>query len=133
MFCWCYTRFVCLLHRCDAGGVIPSCDFVKLLTVHVSRVEVLFFRVSFVGFCEPICLAQGEGSCAPIKNLASRPARCARLLAFRKGKGRQRVGAAGKGGVVKAGVPKFHVMITHYEVRCVLTGRRRGHRAAEYK
>ena len=37
----------------------------------------------------------------------------------RKGKGKQRAGAAGKGGVVKAGVPKFHVMITHYEVRIV--------------
>lgn len=34
----------------------------------------------------------------------------------RKGKSKQRAGAAGKGGVVKAGVPKFHVMITHYEV-----------------
>ncbi|CAM9772077.1 unnamed protein product, partial [Ectocarpus fasciculatus] len=34
----------------------------------------------------------------------------------RKGKSKQRAGAAGKGGVVKAGVPKFHVMITHYEM-----------------
>ena len=34
-----------------------------------------------------------------------------------KGNSRQRAGAAAKGGVVKAGVPKFHVMITHFEVR----------------
>lgn len=38
------------------------------------------------------------------------------LFSSRKGKGKQRAGAASKGGIVKVGVPKFHVIITHYEV-----------------
>ena len=50
----------------------------------------------------------------------TRPAPSLRAPANRKGKGKQRIGAAGKGGVVRAGVPKFHVMITHYEVGVVV-------------